>query len=378
VLATEVLLNFPMVQLKHNPSRYCGYRTPFHDEICSERLFAEKLSEPNCSVTPCQLMPIARQLKVFGVEKLDLLALDRHAVPWIFEFKRDIAPYEAIAQLQTYGSYISGFGLSELEHVYANGDRRRRNLRRDFTKFFGQELPEATTHQVNLVLAAFDFSLPCRRTIQFLEHSANLVIGQLKIDCVWDGQNQPLAEYRFIKLPRKTEAPNLSLLRSGPSSYYLLSLKMGDEMPIHWHDYIYNELLPIPSSWDTDIHPISEGQGVFVHLHNIYPPEAADDWESPDHGVVAYGVVTEAPFDLWSRPNEFRLPANTIDKLQNLPRPFRVMRVRWVQARFEDMPAGTPLRYQYDPDAVMVLTDISNNQREWKVLLEMDPDECPF
>lgn len=312
-----------------NASRYCGYRTPFYDEICSERMFVEALERQDFN-----LLPIGRQMKVFEREKLDLLALDKFARPWIFEFKRDLAPYESIAQLLAYGSYVSQWSREELEDKYKKCNRGR-SLASAFEKrFTGSTFPSRLSNQVNLVLAAFEFSLPCRRGLAFLEDCSRLVIGRLKIDCLWDLQGpQPRPDYRFLRIPRPTRPFDFYYERRNPERYYMLS-QDEEDMALTWSQCVSNRLLPIPSRWDIRADPIPPGSGVLVNLCNN-PYDSDKEVES---GLVGYGMTLADAFNLRTRMDEFELTPENVGRLAAFKGEIWVVPIRWLQVREADAP----------------------------------------
>ena len=452
-----------------NASRYCGYRTPFYDEICSERMFAEALrrhgsstfsvgdfvqlpslstklnqaadpvsdylkgqfsapmrqtlenyldsnSDPTLLRTtlakelnriiqspsfydaqrfarvvlrpesqqlldqdqkreavarlnkmlledayPLEIsrnefnfLPVGRQMKVFEREKLDLLALDQFAHPWIFEFKRDLAPYESIAQLLAYGSYVAQWSRKELEDKYKKHNRGR-CLANAFKKRFGSELPEQLRSEVNLVLAAFEFSLPCRRALEFLEHCSGLVIGRLKIDCLWDLEG-PLSQpdYRWLRNPRRTRALDLNYEWKIPESYYMLS-QAENNMALTWSQCVSNRLLPIPLKWDLPAHPIVPGSGVFVNLCGLQSRKK----QGPFCGLVGYGLTIDEPFDLRTRMDEFELTPGNVGRLAAFKGAIWVVPIRWLQTREADADAAvTPTRHIIEETG---LGEIQNN-----------------
>jgi hypothetical protein len=288
---------------------YCGYRTPFHDEGCSERVFFSSLRKPTAS-----LLPIGRQMKVFGVEKLDLLALDAWAQPWIFEFKRDVADYKSIGQLLTYGSYVVRWTKAELESKYRGNDRRK-DLGRAFRDRFDQILPRQLSNRVNLVIAAHDFSPACRHTLQFLHESCQLVIGKLKIDCVWDWKGGTQFEHRWLQFPTPTNNCGDPV---NPTAHFVLSEHMNN-LPIEWNDCIFNRLLPIPKGWKSEI---PEHSGVFVHLT-----------DPPHSGLVGYGIAMGEARDLRRDVLGVRWTEKTKRRLEAANGARWFLPIRWIQKR---------------------------------------------
>jgi hypothetical protein len=288
------------------------------------------------------LLPVGRQIRVFEREKLDLLALDKFAHPWIFEFKRDLAPYESIAQLLAYGSYVAQWSREELEHKYQKSNQGR-YLANAFEKRFGSRLPERLRSEVNLVLAAFQFSLPCRRGLQFLEDCSGLVIGRLKIDCLWDLEGpQPQPDYRWLRIPRPTRALDLNYESKSPESYYMLSQAEND-MALTWSQCVSNRLLPIPSMWDLPARPIVPGSGVFANLCGVEPKNG----EGPSSGLVGYGLTIAEPFDLRTRMDEFELTPGNVGRLAAFKGKIWVVPTRWLQTR-EAEAAVKPKRHVFE------------------------------
>ena len=318
-----------MASLRTISGQYTGYRTPYHDEVCSERLFLDSL-KPSTAF----LLPIGRQMKVFGVEKLDLLAIDRWAHPWVFEFKRDVAPYEAVAQLLTYGSYVARWSRKELEDNYSLTDKRR-NLRRAFRARFGQELPDHLTNQVNLVLAAFDFSLPCRQAIQFLQDSVGLVVGKLKIDCVWDQREDTHVAYQWLQMPSPTKELRVDIEKSDSARYFMLADQWNETphstkiIPIEWDDCIFNGFLPIPESWNAPKNPIPPGSGIFAYFAGL-PHRKAEDLSC---GLVGYGITRDVAFDLGKQLDGFRFSPKSYARLNAVKGEHWVVPIDWIQKR---------------------------------------------
>ena len=193
-----------------------------------------------------------------------MLALDGDGQSWVFEFQRHVADYESIARLLAYGSYVSQWKTKDFEKIY-NSSGKRRNLERDFSDRFNVELPEPKPQSINLVLAALDFALPCREALRFLEVSANLVIGRLKIGCLWDEVEDPLIDYHWLKLPEPAKLLGMESDQRLPDRYFMLC-EDQNEIPMDWEDCVQNKLLPIPTAWNLPQRPISIGAGIFVYL----------------------------------------------------------------------------------------------------------------
>jgi hypothetical protein len=319
-----------MALRKKGRSRFGGYRTPFSDEVCSERAYVKHLN--TLKSDKAEFLPIGRQLKVFAREKLDLLAIDRTGLPCVFEFKRDLAGYESVSQLLTYGSYVAGWNLSELRGRYNSVDGRR-DLDRAFQARFHTPLPAELPHQVNLVLAAFEFSLPCRRAIHFLEQSAGLTIGRLKIQTIWDWDIPiPRTEYRWFQRPVPTRALKVGSEQKDPRCYYFLQ-EYFNEFTLHWPSCVNNSFIPVPKEWDIMENPIQPPAGIFVHLAGM--PTNFDN--ELDCGLVGYGITNGHAFNLLERLNEYEMSDEDLDRLpQN---EFYVLPVDWVQTRPDYDPA---------------------------------------
>jgi hypothetical protein len=309
--------------MSSNRSRFSAYRTPFHDESCSERLFAKTLENPKSF-----LLPIGRQVPVFEKEKLDLLAIDQWAIPWIFEFKRDVAPYGAISQLLTYGSYVSQWSRKELEDTFSRINKRRKLPDLFKARFKGFPLRRQLTNRVNLVLAAFEFSLPCRRALAFLQESVGLTIGRLKIDCLWNLKDKPRPEYRWLCEPVPTNELQVHVEQIDPLNHYMLSM-LKNEMLLDWSECHSNGLLPIPRSWNILQQPIPTHSGVFVHLLGL-DVHFEDESQS---GLLGYGITQGPAFDLWSMPREFEFGKETQGQLNESDGPCWVLPVKWLQKR---------------------------------------------
>jgi len=337
-----------MAASKQNTSRYHGYRTPYHDEICSERILFETLAEQfalvrephrksksqkSKTVLPgfrAELLPIGRQVKVFEKEKLDLLALDRDAILWVFEFKRDVAQYGAIAQLLTYGGYVARWSRHELLTNY-DGESGERSLEQDFQQRFNVPLPAKLTHQVNLVLAAYEFSLACRRGLQYLDEATGLVIGQLKIECLWDMSATTRPEYQWLRAPTPTRPMDLETEPSNPAEYYTLS-EEEDDLTLTWSECLSNGLLPLPGRSDAPDYPLPVGSGIFVHLCSI--PSNCEN--GLFDGLVGYGLTTDHAFDLRPCQAAFEMTDSTHGIIRGWPGKFWVLPMRWVQKHYTD------------------------------------------
>ena len=311
-------------------SRFCGYRTPYSDEARSEREYFKHLLKLKSQ--EAEYLPIGRQIPVFVREKLDLLALDLNGVPTVFEFKRDLAGYESVSQLLTYGGYVARWSMSHLRSLYDRVDGRR-DLDRAFRARFRKDLPAELPNQVNLVLAAFEFSLPCRHALQFLEESAGLVIGRLKVESVWDWDLPiPQAEYRWVRRPVPTRALEVGSEPIDPGPYYFLQ-EYFDEFPLHWISCINNNFIPVPASWNIKENPIAPGSGIFVYLAGM--PTNYD--HELNCGLVGYGVTTGEAFDILPEIRQYELHPEDFDRAPKDE--FFVLPVDWVRVRPDNDPA---------------------------------------
>lgn len=297
-----------------NHRQYRGYRKPSHDEVCSERRFLETLVQPGAD-----FVPIGRQLRVFGSEKLDLLALDRWAQPWIFEFDRSSADPKSIAKLLCYSSYVARWTRAELVGKYG-GDDTRPNLERAFHSRFGSKLPRKLANGVKLVLAAYDFSQTCQQALDFLEESCSIVIGQLKINGIWDRRAEACVEYEWLRRPMP--ASRIKVERH-PDSYYTLAQDIN-ALPLEWVDCVDNGLLPIPMG-EISFH-VPRNSGVFVHLRD----EPSDD-EQPYSGWVGYGVTTDVAFDLSLQGDRVRLTNRSYRRLRMQQDAPWVIPIKWLK-----------------------------------------------
>jgi hypothetical protein len=281
-------------------------------------------------------LPVGRQMEVFEGEKLDLLALDAAANPCIFEFKRDLAPYESIAQLLAYGSYVAQWSREELEKRFRKCNRDRSLANAFEERFPGSTFPGRLSSQVNLVLAACEFSLPCRRGLGFLADCSGLVIGRLKIDCLWDLRGpQPQPDYRWLRQPRPTRPLDLNYEWRDPEQYYFLSQDEQD-MALTWSQCVSNRLLPIPSRWDMRTQPIPPGSGVLVHLCNT----ASKFEEELKSGLVGYGLTLADAFDLRTRIDEFKMAPASAVRLAAFKGEVWVVPTRWVHVRDAEAPVN--------------------------------------
>jgi hypothetical protein len=315
---------------KRGRSRFCGYRTPFSDEIHSERAFVEHLNKVPSD--QAEFLPIERQLRVFEREKLDLLALDANGVPSIFEFKRDIAGYQSVSQLLTYGSYIADWSLSRLKGYYNVPDGRSL-LDEAFYERFRKRLPRQLPRQVNLILAAFEFSLACDRAIEFIEQSGGPIIGKLRVQTIWDRALPiPQTEYHWVRRPVPTRPLKTGVEPREHLPHYFL-LQNFYELPLNWENCMFNRWVPIPEEWDIENNPIAPRSGVFVSLTGIQ----TNFEHELDSGLVGYGITNDAAFDLIPRLGKYEL--NTEDFRRMRKDKFFVVPVDWVWIRPDNDPA---------------------------------------
>lgn len=301
-------------------SRHYGYRTPFYDESCSERLYFEELQKPGAN-----LLPIGRQLRVYEREKLDLLAIDNCLELWLFEFKRDVAQYDSIAQLITYGSYVSQWSRQELISNYKT-NHPKRSLPNDFRSRFRREFTTIKGYSVNLVLAAYEFSLACRRGIEFLRQSGGLWIGRLKIDCLWDGNENPKPTYQWLERPLPTKPLDLHTEPFDALAYYMLDIGWNCFNPT-WKECLTNRILPLYKFGDVVREPIPVHAGVFVRL--TIPDE---DNENPrGKSQLSYGLTTGPAIDLRLHLDEFELNGDTTNEVRNSLNPYWVQPIHWIR-----------------------------------------------
>ena len=73
------------------------------------------------------------------------------------------------------------------------------------------------------------------------------------------------------------------------------------ELLFNWETCLNNGLLPVPSAWDIENHPIPPGSGIFVYLSNL-PANYGDEQTS---GLVGYGITSDHAFDLWPKLGEY-------------------------------------------------------------------------
>lgn len=320
MLDSELML----VYRKHNPHRYRGYETPFADEIYSERKFLEQLQNGDDPAAPFKLFALGRQFELENKLKPDLLALDENGMPWVFEFKRDIAEPAVLSQLLVYGSYIAGQDLNFFAEVYRKTDKHR-SLAAAFRGFFKKPLPARGARQVNLVVAAYDFYPDCCSALEFLSESTGITIGRLNVKCVHglagDADTTGI-KYEWMAYPTPFKLPELPNLEA-----YQCAACDASQMHMTWRECLASRLLPINQLPGEAPRP---GHGLFVYLRNSETQSS-----EPGEGLAALGVVTGPAFDLFDHEDQCQLSEATFAKLNRLPSPFKVIPMRWLHRREE-------------------------------------------
>jgi hypothetical protein len=254
-----------------------NYPTPFPREEAAERLFARKLSTPGGAAPEADLLLVGRQFEVYGgPERLDLLALDREGVPWVFEFKRDIAMPEAIGQLLSYGAFAAALTCGELCQRFAE-QHKNTTLPEAFPARFDRALPERHSGKVNLVLAAFGFSSRCNRVISFLERGAGLVIGQMTTKLLPLAQPRAL-NFELTKSPQPTRPIGQPIGDEQPEEYFLLSVE-EPELALDWEGCRQQGKIALGADGVPRHRAPGRNSGLFVYLRS--------------HGLVGYGIVTK-------------------------------------------------------------------------------------
>jgi hypothetical protein len=247
------------------------YPTPFPLEEAAERLFARALPLP-----AMDLLVIGRQFEIWGgPERLDLLALDGDAVPWIFEFKRNIVTEEAVSQLLSYGSYVAPLSRGQMIDMFARRHARS-TLPEAFKERFGHPLPDQLSGTVKLVLAGFGFSDRCERVLDFLERGTGLGIGQLKVR-FFERSNPRQNFFQIIKDPQASLPIARSLGGAPPNKYFVLAIE-EPELCQTWEVCCERHLIRLRDN-EVPVHNSPHrGSGLFVYAR--------------PHGLVAYGRIT--------------------------------------------------------------------------------------
>lgn len=251
-----------------------AYLIPFPREEAAERMFAKGLLGSDSD-----LLLVGRQFDVYGgPERLDLLALDRDAVPWIFEFKREIANEEAIAQLLSYGAFVAPLSPGQLKKMFAER-RKSTTLGEAFQAHFDRPLPEQLSGQVNLVLAAFGFSERCKRVMAFLERGAGLVIGEMTVKFVSNPLGPNGTEFKLVKHPKPSQPISQPIGEVRPEEYFLLAVEES-ELCMKWDECRDRHLIALRDGEVRRHRALRRAAGLFVYLRS--------------HGLVGYGVVIKS------------------------------------------------------------------------------------
>jgi len=312
-----------------------SYRAPFPKESLAEWYFVRELKNGKLN-----LLIIGRQVDVYmGPERLDVLAIDAAGMPWVFELKRDVAKPEAISQLLVYGSYVAALSHKDLDKIFQEKQRAKTktSLAEAFRQRFGKDLPPLT-HQVCLMIGAFDFSYTCVRALKFLKRTTQLEIGQFKIQWslqINSGHNSPLSgddrrkvvaslksgyttqvRFDYLAWPQPSRPMELTPLEASTSRNLLLSTQVNCN-ELNWKycqdkhlmvipdleqkcnlgifnpDYVNaegNYYGDLPSSLAADA--LKPGIGLFVHAQVVgdLPDRDADD---PISGLLGFGVVQD-------------------------------------------------------------------------------------
>jgi len=269
--------------------------------------------------TEFNLMLLGTQVKVWeGEGQLDLLAIDREATVWVFEFKRDVAKPAAISQLLTYGSFAAGLSFEALKDIFCNDSPNRRDLATAFKGKFGVEMPKPS-HKTRLVLAAFDFSTACLRSLDYLKHACGLHIGRLKMSWVVTPENVEAREFRYVEHP----SVNMAFPGVAPQQFAMVFYEFfGDSED--WNLCRKSRLLILPEREDPDdpyvpgydpdkqaprslpYHKLKRGMGLFVHLGVYDAKEDSDDPGEPGfdkEGLVGFGIIQDDPHEM--NPDDF-------------------------------------------------------------------------
>jgi hypothetical protein len=315
-------------------SWFTGYRIPFYSEGLAERWFAQNLGK---KMFHEQLL-IGRQIPVFGgPERLDILAIDRCANLWIYEFKRAVAQPDAIRQLVTYGSFAARLSVAQLAKIYASRSKRR-TLDQSFKERFGSPLPKKLSKRVGLVLASFSFSFACTQTVDFMDRCGRIAIGQIEYQLRSPSHQHSPIEWRWLKDARLTDPFVPALQEKDPESYVVLSLDELDSFIGSW-GLLSNGIVEFPDIAAFRDLAIEPGTAIFLHVRNFPCDEFADS----DSGLVGYGIVTGKPFDIRERPEALRIPANALARLNQESVKCRVLPVKWLNTSESPLCINVPL-----------------------------------
>jgi hypothetical protein len=292
-----------MSQSKQVSKGFHGYHVPPQLEAIGEKDYKKICAESH------NLLFIGNQIKVWGGEdSLDFLALDGEGVPWIFEFKRDVAKASAISQLLTYGSYIAGLTYGQLDAIYRkHSGKKKQDLSTAFHAHFGPDKKLEISHRVQLVLAAYDFSDTCLHTLDFLDNACGLRIGRMKMTWIIAPGQADERKYWYQLEPEAVDpAPWLAARKFAMVAYEFYSESDN------WDLYRLSNLLVLPQ-WNENVmdpldrpflpvipySDLKRGMGVFVWLKvkgKIEDgPEGPNDTDegSVTEGLAAYGVIQD-------------------------------------------------------------------------------------
>jgi hypothetical protein len=280
-----------------------------------------------------------------GPKRLDLLAIDEQAVPWVIELKRDVADAEAVGQLLMYGSMaarLSRMGLAQQYKQLHSGAC----LEDACQGRFGTKFPGQLNRQVNLVLAAYSFSVACEQMIEFLRLTGGIVIGRLELQQLTDrkpghvhSHKPSRVECRFLAKPVPTkplepESPE----RRDPDRYLVISVS-GEDDVLSLEDCRKNEVAVLPPDGDQRYGPIQRGTGIFLYAH-----DGTGEPDTARCGLVGYGVVRHSPADAAGSPGSLRLSADAKEKFESRGKSRRLLPVTWLA-----MSVGRPVSCSLAP-----------------------------
>lgn len=310
-----------------------GYRIPIRIEALGEREFRQLLLLPRKEAKrkgqDQGLLLIGTQVPM-GEEgqRMDLLALDRFGIPWVFEFKRDIARPPAVGQLLTYGSFLTEMptgGLSKIYDKYTkSAGKRQLSLAQAFENFFDRTLPRRFG-QACMVLAAYDFSDACLELMKFLRDFGNIHIGQMKMEWIANPNGLDRREFSYAIYPQVTKS-SVSASSFPHGNFYMLAINLREVL---WELYMRHGFLLLPDYWglpepiegtmdfDADraesgslpIELLAKGARVFLFTNSctcalsqgekiLYDPDLVPDMEAETIDNEIKYFLAEPPVDL--------------------------------------------------------------------------------
>ncbi|MEQ2009618.1 MAG: winged helix-turn-helix domain-containing protein [Limisphaerales bacterium] len=254
--------------------KHLKYNTPVEYESRGEGAFVRRLQPGN----PWGLMPLMRQFRPKDEDSnaLDVLAMDCHGAPWVFEFKRDVAHWDAVGQLLAYGSWI---GLYPTEELIRRVRKQQPccDLHSRFRTYFNADLPKHARHPVFLVIVAHSFSPWCKRAISFLAENTGLHIGLLKMQLhapARYGTAPPEFEWEQKPTPAHPAAA-----RPGSAEPLLLCLP-ADLDRQRWRSCIRSGGVAIDARARQQLGRFRQGQELFVAMQGS--------------GLIGYGDILES------------------------------------------------------------------------------------